>query len=308
MAPTPTIGCCRRTRNPAAAATPIASRSPAIPYPSAHEAAHISGFLADLRKEKGHTGNPLSGATRHGYLATLEGLLRWTVEQRLIPRSPAADLPRRERPSAARQRKPRRLNAEQVEALLAELGPQFKPIGYALAFQALRVSEALGLRWCDVDFDAATLTVAGQLGRHGQRIDRTKTPASAATVDLLPSVARELRVWRTKQAERDLNLVRPDALIFTTWNGRPQSRRNVHRAIARAGAASGLSAGGQPPVTTHDLRGSAGSIALPLLGDLARVGKMLRHKNTNVTSRLYVDVLEDDTRIGGDLARAGFGA
>jgi integrase len=270
--------------------------------------ADVSRFLAHLRSEKGHGGKPLAGATRSGYLATLEALLTWAVEQRLLTRSPVADLPRRERPTEARQRQPRRLNKEQVLALLSKLGPQFKPIGYVLAFQALRVSEALGLRWRDVDFDKGRLTVSGQLGRRRARVDRTKTPASAATIDLLPAAARELRAWRAKQAERDLNLVRPDALVFTTWNGLPQSRRNVLRAVANAAAAAGLHVNSQPTVTNQDLRGSAGSIALPLLGNLARVSKMLRHKNPNVTSRLYVDVLEGDTRIGADLARAGFGA
>jgi integrase len=290
-------------------------RSRIVPLLGRHRLAklttgHVSGMMEQLRSARKPNGKPLGGTTRHGYLATLENLLRWAVEQHLIARSPADDLPRRERPSAARVRQPRRLNSKQVEALLDHLGEQFKSIGYVLAFQALRVSEALGLRWCDIDFKARKLSVSGQLAPGGRRVDRTKTSASAATIDLLPTVARELRAWRAQQAERDLNLVRPEALVFTTLNGLPQSRRNVHRAIVNAAKAAGLHADPSlPKVCPHDLRGSAGSIALPLLAnDLSRVSKFLRHANSNVTSRLYVDVLEGDAKIGDDLARAGFGA
>jgi integrase len=272
----------------------------------------VSMFMGELRRATIGSGSKvrsLKATTRRGYLATLEALLRSAVEQGFIVRSPAADLPRRERPSANRVRQPRRLNQAQVEGLLVKLGRQFRPIGFVLAFEALRVSEALGLRWCDLDFDAQTLSVNGQLV-DGQRIERTKTPASTAVIPLLPGVARELRAWRLRQAERDLSLVRPESLVFSTWNGQPQSRRNVHRAVVNAANAAGLNKDPSlPTVCPHDLRGSAGSIVLPMLGgDLSRVAKLLRHANPHVTARLYVDVLEGDTHIGEDLAASGFGA
>lgn len=272
---------------------------------------HISEFMSQLRNTEvgpDTRRRPLGASTRRGYLATLESLLRWTTEQKLIPSSPADALPRREKPRNTRVRQPRRLNNHQVAELLDKLGPQFRPIGYVLAFQALRVSEALGLRWCDIDFNTHTLRVCGQLLDH-RRIDRTKTPASTATIALLPAVARALRDWRARQAERDLNLIRPDALVFSTWNGQPQSRRNVHRAIRTAATNAGLHDDSTlPHVCPHDLRGSAGSNALPLLnGDLSRVSKHLRHANPNITARLYLDILEGDNQIGTDLARAGFG-
>ena len=102
-------------------------------------------------------------------------------------------------------------------------------------FSGLRVSEALGLRWRDVDLKAGTLTVSGQLGASGERLDSTRTEASATTVELLPALALELRAHRSRQAGPNLALVHRDALVFTTARGKPQSRRNALRAVHTAG-------------------------------------------------------------------------
>jgi integrase len=66
------------------------------------------------------------------------------------------------------------------------------------AYAGLRLSEALGLRWRDVDFGAGTLTVSAQLGPDGDRAP-LKTAASAATVPLLP-MAAELKAHRARIA------------------------------------------------------------------------------------------------------------
>ena len=67
------------------------------------------------------------------------------------------------------------------------MGDAMRPAAAACTYAALRVSEALGLRWQDVDFKADTITVAGQLDRDGKTwVPVPKTEASAAMVPLLP--------------------------------------------------------------------------------------------------------------------------
>jgi integrase len=63
-----------------------------------------------------------------------------------------------------------------------------------------------------------------------------------------------------------------------------------------------------PKVCTHDLRGSAGSIAISLGQSLADISKYLRHTNANVTSRLYVDVIEGRSPVVERLAELGYGS
>lgn len=147
----------------------------------------------------------------------------------LLPNAPR----RQERPVRAQSRsgpRPRRPawhrpadraalpTAAELEQLLDRLSATFRPVASACTFAGLRISEALGLRWRDVDLAAGELTVAGQLGPDGERVP-LKSAASAATVPLLPALARELRSHRSELSGRDLRRVHPDALVFTTARG-----------------------------------------------------------------------------------------
>ena len=164
----------------------------------------------------------------------LSGLVRFGVKSGNGERNVGRDLDRDDRPGVGRVTEPRYLTADELDRLLGKLGDTFRPVAATCTFAALRISEALGLRFRDLDFKAGTLTVSGQLGAEGERVP-VKSAASAATVPLLPALARELRDHRARLAGRDLRLVHADALVFTTSRGRPQSRRNALRAVHAAG-------------------------------------------------------------------------
>jgi integrase len=199
----------------------------------------------------------LAPGTVTSVVGILSGLLRYAVKGGHLERNPVRDLDRDDRPGTGRLTEPRYLTADEVEALLAEMSDVFRPVAATCAYAGLRVSEALGLRWCDVDFGAGTLTVSAQLAPDGTRVP-LKTTASAATVPLLPKLAAELKSHRSRVAGQALARVQPDALVFTTLRGRPQSRRNVLRAVHTAGDAAGLNGEGRERVacTTCGTRSS----------------------------------------------------
>jgi integrase len=176
-----------------------------------------------------------------------------------------------------------------------------------LRIAALRISEALGLRWRDVDFNGGKLTIQVQLGDDGG-VAHPKTEASVATLPLLPALARELREHRSRLASRDLRLVHPDALVFTTRTGRPQSRRNALRALHAAGAAVGLNGGGRELVGCQDLRHSFVGLALASGASLAEVAALARHASARVTMQVYAGII-DNGREGAaaKLLKIGFG-
>jgi integrase len=264
--------------------------------------------LADVRRlaDKLSAGK-LAPATVTGTLGILSGLLRYAVKGGLLERNPARDLDRDDRPGTERASEPRYLDADELGRLLAALSPTFRPVASACAFAGLRVSEALGLRWRDVDLKGGTLTVSGQLGTDGQRVP-VKTAASAATVPLLPALARELRDHRSRQGARNLRLVHADALVFTTARGRPQSRRNALRAVHAAGDAAGLNGDGRQPVGLHDLRHSFVALALDAGATLAEVAALARHANARVTAQVYAGLVDDGReKAAAKLLEAGFG-
>jgi integrase len=136
-----------------------------------------------------------------------------------------------------------------------------------------------------------------------------KSRASAATVPLLPALARELREHRSRQAGRDLRLVHADALVFTTRRGKPQSRRNALRAVQAAADAVGLNGDGRELVGLHDLRHSFVALALEAGASLAEAAALARHANARVTAQVYAGLTEGGReKAAAKLVDAGFGA
>jgi integrase len=241
----------------------------------------------------------LAPGTVTSVVGILSGLLRYAVKGGHLERNPVRDLDRDDRPGTGRLTEPRYLTAAEVEALLAQMSDVFRPVAAACAYAGLRVSEALGLRWCDVDFGGGTLTVSAQLGPDGTRAP-LKTTASSATVPLLPKLAKELKEHRSRVAGQALARVQPDALMFTTLRGKPQSRRNVLRAVHVAGDAAGLNGEGRERVGVHDLRHSFVAVALAAGLTLPEAAALARHANPRVTAAVYAGLT--------DAARAGLGA
>jgi integrase len=263
--------------------------------------------VADIRGLVDRLG-AFAPSTATGIVTICSGLCRYAVKGGLLERNPVRDLDRDDRPGIGRMSEPRYLTREELDRLLGRLSDIFRPVAAACAYAGLRVSEALGLRWGDVDFAAGVLTITGQLDADGKRV-APKTVSSAATVTLLPALTRELREHRSRQASRDLRLVHADALVFTTSRGKPQSRRNALRALHAAGEAAGLNGDGREPVGLHDLRHSFVALALDSGLSLAEVAALARHANARVTAQVYAGITEHGrAHAAAKLVEAGFGA
>jgi integrase len=232
----------------------------------------------------------LSSNTRTGILSTLSGLVRYGVKRGLIERNVVRDVDRDDRPGTKRLTEPRYLDEAEVGELLHALGDTFRPIAATYAYTGLRASEALGLRWRDVDLDARTLLVENQLGADG-KLYPVKTEASQAPVRLLPALHRELVAHRQRQAGKNITFVRPEALIFTTASGRPQSVRNVLRAVHRAGDRAGLNQQ-RERVGLHDLRHTLIALAFEHGLTLPEASILARHANPRVTAQVYAGLSE----------------
>jgi integrase len=249
----------------------------------------------------------LSPSSITGSLTITSGLFRFAVRNGLAERNPVRDLDRSDRPGSGRVSEPRYLTPPELERLLATMAPTFRPVAAACAYAGLRISEALALRWCDLDFDGGTINVTGQLGTGGERLP-TKTLSSIATVPMLPALARELREHRSRLAGLDLRRVHASALVFVTSTGRPQSARNALRALYAAGDKAGLNGDGREPVGLHDLRHTYAAIALEAEATLPETAALLRHKNPRVTMQTYAGLAEGGReKAAAKLVEAGFG-
>lgn len=97
----------------------------------------------------------------------------------------------------------------------------------------MRRGEILGLRWEDVSFSKAQITIRQNLvaTSKGALVSTPKTDDSERTIDISPQLVEVLKKHRARQME-ELNAlgIKPDHnLVFTSEAGTPISPRNLYR-------------------------------------------------------------------------------
>jgi Phage integrase family len=175
-------------------------------------------------------------------------------------------------------------------------GEALYPCYQLMAVSGLRRGEAAALRWCDIDFAGATLTVGRQLQETGRGLVvlPPKSIASNRVVALDPWTLQVLGAHRDRQlpAPRDGVRLRPP--------GRPPLHaRYLTRRFIRLVRRAGL-----PPIRLHDLRQGAATLALAGGADLKVIQAMLGHARIILTADTYTSVLPDLARTTAEAVAA----
>lgn len=160
----------------------------------------------------------------------------------------------------------------------------------------LRGGELRGLKWSDIDFDAATMKIQRQLQPANKDLERF-TPPKYGEIRLLhlpPEEMDILRAQRRKQASQRLkhggwmdNDITAD-LVFRQANGKAHTRGTISRAVTIAGNAIG-----KPDLKPHDLRHSYAVAALRAGASVKTVQYNLGHKTAKMTLDVYAAYTED---------------
>ena len=167
----------------------------------------------------------------------------------------------------------------------------------------LRQSEALGLRWSDVDLDGRNLSVSRSLQREDKKYKflDLKSSRSHRTIPLPDPVVASLRKHRARQAEDRLRVGSAweggawGALVYSTETGGPLSGSSVTKRFKRLLAAAGL-----PDMVYHELRHAAVSL-MAAQGIPARtVMEILGHSQISTTMNVYAHVASDVQREAAD--------
>ena len=242
--------------------------------------------LSQLRAEdiQRYYGSQPTATARHIH-APLRSALSQAVKWDLIHSNPcdSVELPRH------KTREMQALTKEEATRLLAV------PSKYACLFAFLlttgaRPSEALGLKWTDIDLEKATATIQRTLQWHrtgGFYFTETKTKGSRRTVPLPASLVDQLKAHRASQAEALLKLgVRTD-LVFANSEGAPIMRKNLVRrhfkpALEKAKLPTNLS--------LYCLRHTCASLLLQGGTHPKVVAERLGHSSTMLTLDVYSHV------------------
>lgn len=184
-----------------------------------------------------------------------------------------------------RTRAPRSLSADQFRSLLSELREPVTTLALVSVCLGLRVSEALALRWSDVDWSNGRLSV--QRGIVNQRVADVKTTGSARVFNVTSDVLDRLRARRRAtdfQDESDWIFASPASI------GRlPYAYTSVWREVRRAAKAAGL-----PELGTHTFRHTYRSWLDAVGTGVAVQQRMMRHADVRTTMNIYGDVVTDE--------------
>lgn len=202
--------------------------------------------------------------TVHQHFRCLRTFFAWGTELGLLPANPMRGLTMK-----APKTLPRVPEDWEVVRLLDACrstweGVRNRAVVAFLADSALRITEALRLRVCDVNFKAQTVSIRegkGQqdgVGQFGAR------------------VAEQLRVWLAVRGDHG-----PEDLLFCSRDGRPLTRQHATRILHRLSVRAGL----VRKVGPHALRHFAATAILKRTGDLELVRRVLRHATLTMTLR-----------------------
>ncbi len=243
---------------------------------------HVDQCYAALRKQG------LSESSVGQAHALLNKALKDTVKKRRIPLNPAdaVDKPR----PIHREMEP--FSAEQVQQLFAcTEGERLHALWILLATTGLRLGEALGLTWDDIDWESRRVYVRRALqrlnGGKGLQFASVKSHRSRRPIPLYDETVQALRRHRLLQQEERLTAGCPesDGLVFTTKSGKPLDPTNTWTAFART-----LKRHGLPQRRLHDMRHTFATQHVTSNTHMKVVQELLGHSSYNLTANTYAHV------------------
>jgi integrase len=268
------------------------------PIQSLNSAA-LARVVADLRTKEKHvngkpTGQLLSDWTLANAVKVLKLVFKFAHQHGHIATNPLLRIGD-DLPVGKNQTQARVLDAEDVRRLIDTAPDSYRTLIAVLAFTGVRISEALGLVWEDVDFDAGVVNVGKQLSRAtreepARRIP-LKTKAGERQIDLAPEIAAMLR--RRRADAFRLGYAKASDYVFSTQIGTPLSQRNAAaRGLEKAADRAGLNREGVPKLSFHDLRHTAITHLIRSGVDVAQVQRFAGHAKPSITLDLYVGEFE----------------
>ncbi|MDM8100974.1 tyrosine-type recombinase/integrase [Oceanobacillus oncorhynchi] len=128
-----------------------------------------------------------------------------------------------------------------------------------LAYTGLRKGEAIGLRWCDIDFKQKTITV--KRTRDDKGVRSPKTANSYRTIQIDDLVVTHLKKYKTWCKERKFKYgkyLKEDDIVFISYqNGNPITFSTINYGLKRA-----IEVGNLKSITVHGLRHTHATILM----------------------------------------------
>jgi integrase len=284
----------------------------------------LSVLWKELHQKGGKAGKPVSVRTVEFARAVLRRAMTDAVIDRVVEINPVVGSKMPKRDGKARHKT---WTGSQLASFLGSISDsRLFSLWELAAATGMRRGELMGLRWCDVDFDTAVVSIDRSTTQIGKEVVTT-TPKNherrQVTIDT--RTVATLKAWRRSQAAERLQwgaaYQNPDDVVFTWEDGRSLLPDYVSKAFIQAQEAvvaeEAQQAKGEdrdpsprlPRLVLHELRHTHATMLLREGVPVHVVAKRLGHKDPSVTLNVYADVIPDDDGRAVDVfSRAVWGA
>jgi integrase len=190
--------------------------------------------------------------------------------------------------ASKRKSKPRSLTVAEFQKFIIQLAEPFRTIALLCVCFGLRISEAMALRWSDVDWLNGNLCVERGIVEHN--VDDVKTAESRKSLVIAADVLEVLKRWKQAtqfSAQEDWMFASPAQIGRLPW-----SYDQVWRRYQQAGAQAGIGGFG-----THTMRHSYRAWLDAVGTPMAVQQKLMRHADIRTTMNIYGDIVTDEMTI-----------
>jgi integrase len=220
-------------------------------------------------------------------IATMRLIFGEAFREGVVERSPVASLGKFIGGASRRKEKVDPFTLEelhQLEARVAEKHAAYYEFVLMMARTGVRIGEALGLQWKDLDLDKGIALIRRNIPIHRQ-VQPTKTKSSERSLDLSPELVQALRSLFRRRREEWFAKGETEIpkWVFCGQRGEPFQYSNFRRRCwLRA-----LKDAKVRERTPHDLRHTYASQMLLAGEPLSYVSAQLGHKSPEITLRVY---------------------
>jgi integrase len=260
-------------------------------------ARHYRDLETSGRRDKPGLGKPLSPNTVHKVHVLLGAMLDAAIEDGLLSVNPAKKKRTVNAPKSSQIRAARpeiqTWTGEELQAFLTwdrdELKDELFPLWRTIAYTGMRRSEALALRWGDVNFKTKVISVRRAADVTERNKAKTTKTGSARPIDVDDETLDVLRAHKATRGTIALDLARGDANVFGDDEGSiPVPDAITSRWTRRIGrAAKKLDIG---RVTIKGLRHTHATLLLELGVHPKVVQERLGHSTITTTMNIYSHV------------------